>query len=51
MNGKLKAWRFQMDDIGYGDTPEEAWESLLHELTEAPHHEREPEQDVEVVDE
>jgi hypothetical protein len=42
-----KAWRFHVDVVGYGDTPEEAWGNLLlYSLKEAPPCERVPDQDV-----
>ncbi len=42
-----KAWRFHVDVIGYGESPEEAWSNLLlYSLKEAPPWERVPDQDV-----
>jgi hypothetical protein len=49
---KEKAWRFQLDLIGYGDDPGEAWSNLLlYSLKEPPPCERVPEQDVDPEDE
>src|SRR5262249_21124758 len=47
-----KAWLFQLDVVGYGEDPEEAWENLLlYSLKEPPPCERVPDKDVRLEDE
>src|SRR5947207_8846907 len=50
-NMKEKAWQFQVDVIGYGDDPDEAWSNLLlYSLKEPPPYERMPQEDIALED-